>query len=711
MTEVGVAYVNIVPKTDDFSATVAKASEDAGKAGGSGISGGIFDSLKSTVGDLFGTGGEMGSALSGGMESFLGGAGKYAIGAAVAAIGVEALVQLEKIGAEIDEMTDEIIVGTGASGAQLEEMRQIAMGMSRDVAVSFAESGDIVQDFNTRLGLSGDDLQTVGTRAAQLDHILGGIDYDNMATMFNVWGVGADSMTDKMDYMFGVAQSTGIGFDQLTGIMQSSGPVLQNMGFSFEESANMAGLLDKAGIDASSTMGKMSKALVTMAQAGEPAPETFRRVVGEMQDFIEAGDTASALDIASEVFGTRGAAQFVGALQSGALNLDTISDSALGAGASIEETYAATEDWPEQWTRIQNSVKSALEPLGSAVFGALGDALETIGEGLTFLWEASAPVRDAFAEVADGIGQRLQPVIETISPGLSALGDILGGAVKLGFEAIATAVQTVGDVISWVWDNILAPFGEWLESTFGPIIQGVGDFFSGAADVIGGAMEWANGAVTTYGDSMVQTMGGDWQAMALNTSSTFQGIQTNVDTAMSTASNKADAASQKINTAMNFPNTASNVGNVFNETAQNMQKPVDDAVDDINAKPGEITSAYYGLGSIITSAIGTIDFPQPHVSYRNETVGEKTVSFPVVDYYAQGGFVDGAQLLVAGEAGPEMILPERGGLMDRFTSALSEKLGGGRDVNIYLQYDASADATALVSDLAMILNRKLAMEA
>lgn len=711
MTEVGVAYVNIVPKTDDFSATVAKASEDAGKAGGSGISGGIFDSLQSTVGDLFGTGGEMGSALSGGMESFLGGAGKYAIGAAVAAIGVEALVQLEKIGAEIDEMTDEIIVGTGASGAQLEEMRQIAMGMSRDVAVSFAESGDIVQDFNTRLGLSGDDLQTVATHAAQLDHILGGIDYDNMATMFNVWGVGADSMTDKMDYMFGVAQSTGIGFDQLTGIMQSSGPVLQNMGFSFEESANMAGLLDKAGIDASSTMGKMSKALVTMAQAGEPAPETFRRVVGEMQDFIDAGDTASALDIASEVFGTKGAAQFVGALQSGALNLDTISDSALGAGASIEETYAATEDWPEQWTRIQNSVKSALEPLGSAVFGALGTALETIGEGLTFLWEASAPVRDAFAEVADGIGQRLQPVIEAISPGLGALGDILGGAVKLGFEAIATAVQTVGDVISWVWDNILAPFGEWLESTFGPIVQGVGDFFSGAADVIGGAMEWANGAVTTYGDSMVQTMGGDWQAMALNTSSTFQGIQGNVDTAMSTASNKADAASQKINTAMNFPNTANNVGNVFNEAAQNMQKPVDDAVDDINAKPGEITSAYYGLGSSITSAIGTIDFPQPHVSYRNETVGEKTVSFPVVNYYASGGFVDGAQLLVAGEAGPEMILPERGGLMDRFTSALSEKLGGGRAVNIYLQYDASADATALASDLAMILNRKLAMEA
>ena len=122
MTEIGVAYVNVVPKTDGFSEAVADASKDAGKSGGESISGGIFDSLKSTAGDLFSTGGEMGSSLSSGMESFLGGAGKLAIGAAVAGIGVAALTELEKVGAQIDEMTDTIIVGTGASGEQLEAM-------------------------------------------------------------------------------------------------------------------------------------------------------------------------------------------------------------------------------------------------------------------------------------------------------------------------------------------------------------------------------------------------------------------------------------------------------------------------------------------------------------------------------------------------------------------------------------------------------------
>jgi hypothetical protein len=56
-----------------------------------------------------------------------------------------------------------------------------------------------------------------------------------------------------------------------------------------------------------------------------------------------------------------------------------------------------------------------------------------------------------------------------------------------------------------------------------------------------------------------------------------------------------------------------------------------------------------------------------------------------------------------------MILPESGALMDRFSDAIASKVGGST-VNVYLQYDASADATQLATDLARILNRKLAME-
>ena len=371
---------------------------------------------------------------------------------------------------------------------------------------------------------------------------------------------------------------------------------------------------------------------------------------------------------------------------------------------------------PELMAPIGEAIKTVLvaafgEDTGTAIFDTLTGIVDTIGGALSTLATAVQPVIDAIGNIASGIGERLGPVIETISPGLSTLGDILGGAVAVGFEAIATAVQTVADIISWVWDNVLAPFGEWLSETFGPIVEGIGGFFQGAADVIGGAMDWASGAVTTYGDSMVQTMGGDWQAMALNTSSTFSGISSNVDTAMTTASNKATAAGDKVKASLSFPNVSSNVGTVFNETATNMQRPVDSAVNEIKSKPDEIVSAYSGLGSDISSAVGSIYFPTPHVTYRNVKAGDETVSIPEVNYYASGGFVDGAQLIVAGEAGPEMVLPERGGLMDRFASALSERIGAAQSIVVNLQYDAGEDASALATDLAHILGRKLAMEA
>lgn len=593
MSEVGVAYVNIIPKAEGFSSSVAEASKEAGTAGANSIKDSLLGTLKGTFGDMFSTGGEMGSKLSSGMESFLSGAGKMAIMAAVAAIGVEALRQLEEIGAEIDEMADAIIIGTGATGEELDALNRSAIEVSTSVPVGFAKSGDIIQDFNTRLGLSGESLQSVAEHAAELDYIVGGFNYDNMATMFNVWGVGADEMNTKMDYMWGVAQNTGIGFDKLTGIMQSSGPTLQNLGFTFEQSANMAGLLDKNGIDASSTMSRLSRALVELSEPGEDAQETFRRTVDQMQAYIDAGDTASAMDIAQELFGTRGAAQFVAALQSGALSMDELSNSALGATGNIDETYESIKSWPETWALIQTRVQAALEPLGSAVFSALGGILDNASMAMDGLWQASEPLRTKLSELASGIGDRLAPVVEALSPLFDGLAGGAMAVVSAAFEHLAGIVDFVGGVFSSVWDGVIAPFANWFESTFG-------DEIATGAGIIRGIFEDVRGFI---------------------------------------------------------------------------EGPVEDAKNFVQGIPDEIVGFFSGLGDRITEAIGSIHFPQPHVGSTNvDIAGVTSVKLPTVEWYASGGFVNGATLIGAGEAGPEMILPAQGGLMDDFADAVASQV-------------------------------------
>ena len=735
-TEVGVAYVSIVPKADGFSSGVASASKEAGEQGAKGIKESLMSTLKGSFGDLFSTGGEMGSKLAGGMESFLSGAGKLAVVGAVAAIGVEALKQLEEIGAQIDAMTDSIIVGTGASGEQLESLKQTAMEVATEVPVGFATSGDIIQDFATRLNLSGDELATVAERAAQLNKVTGGFNYDNMATMFNVWSVGADEMNEKMDYMWGVSQNTGIGFDSLTSVMKTSAPALKNLGFSFEQSANMAGLLDKAGIDASGTMSKMSKALVELSEPGESAQEAFQRVISEMQGYIEAGDTASAMEIAQKVFGTRGAAQFIGALQSGALNMDALSDAALGASGSIEGTYNATKSWPEQWELIQTRVQAALEPLGSAVFSTLGDLLEGIGGAMTAVWQASEPLRNKMSELAAGIGERLAPIIERLSPLLGALADGALAALGWAFETVANAIGVVADAVSWVWDNALAPFGSWLSKTFGPMLDGakkafdnlakvpdaIGSAFKAAADVVTRAWQpiadffdtIVRGLQTAFKpiadylgipfeiaeDTATDALNGissEGKKSASNSKSAWNGYDSTVGGKFKNANS---TATQSLTGIVNKSVTsATSSGKAFNGFPSTIRDRFSEALANASSKlwaiPPEASGAqssardkFSGLGARISSAIGGIHFPQPHVTHLTDIamrlaggVMQFIGALPNVSWWKTGGMFDGASLIGVGEAGPEMVLPQSGGLMDTFSENVTEHVSNEDLIN------------------------------
>ena len=226
------AFVQIMPSAEGATSAIEKAimpgMEDAGAKAGGLMGDGLMGSLK-------GLAAKLGPIL---------GAGAIAKG-------------LFDIGSGFDEMTDNIIMGTGASGDALAELQDVAKAVATTVPVSFGQAGDYIQNLNTRLGLTGQDLQDVATNVGALESMVGSVNLDTLTGTFNAFNVEAGDMTSTMDYLFGVTQSTGIGFDQLTGILEANAPSLQNLGFTLEESANMAGLLDRAGLDASGTMGKM----------------------------------------------------------------------------------------------------------------------------------------------------------------------------------------------------------------------------------------------------------------------------------------------------------------------------------------------------------------------------------------------------------------------------------------------------------------------
>ena len=130
------------------------------------------------------------------------------------------------------------------------------------------------------------------------------------------------------------------------------------------------------------------------------------------------------------------------------------------------------------------------------------------------------------------------------------------------------------------------------------------------------------------------------------------------------------------------------------------------ALEKVKALPGKMISFFSGLGSRIADAIGSII---PHIKWETLTVkGAKTpLKVPHVTWGAHGGILDGAQLIGAGEAGREALLPlERNtGWMD----TLADKIGGGNTFNINMTVSGAEDPEAWASKFARQLKLDMRM--
>lgn len=383
-----------------------------------------------------GVGARFGTAIVGGVA--VAGAGLAAAGAA-----------LYKVGEVFDEVTDTIRTGTGATGKALDGLVATAKSVGAKVPADFSKIGTVVADVNTRMGLTGGTLETVASQYLEAGRILGqDVDISKTSAAFNAFKIKGDDVSGALDHLFQVSQATGLGMNELAEAAARNAPAMQTLGFSFEETTAMVGSFDKAGLNSSAIMASMSKGLVTLAKDGEQPAEAFKRVQGEIAGYIKKGDEAGALNLASKVFGTRGATQFIGALKSGALNLGDMSKAAGQTGDSILGVGKETMDFAEQWQLFKNKVLVWLEPLGARVFGGLA----------TFMGEVTAGVTAFGAAWAANDG-------DITSSGIPGMMEQLAFWGRQAFDYVQnTALPAMQD------------FGGLLSSTFGPALERVGNF-------------------------------------------------------------------------------------------------------------------------------------------------------------------------------------------------------------------------------------------
>jgi len=462
-------------------------------------------------------GGRFGTAMLAGVASVAGGA----------ALATRALYG---IGETFTDMENTIRVGTGATGEALDGLVESAKNVGRNVPAEFEAVGSTVADINTRMGLTGETLETVAAQYLEAGRILGEeVDIAKTSAAFNAFGIEGESVSEAMDHLFRVSQATGIGMNELAGAVQSNAPAVQALGFSFEETASLVGNLDKAGLNSSRMMMGMSQSLVRLAKDGEQPADAFRRTVDEIDGFLAAGNDAAAIDLAGEVFGTRNATQFIGAIKDGTLAMDDLAsvagmteDTILGAG---QETMT----FSERWQMFKNDILTQIEPAATALFDAIGAGMEWIQQnGIPTLQDLGSWLQENkswLAPIAAGIGaivaafttwiavtRAWQAITKAAAAVQAALNAVLAanpiGIVVLALVGLVAAFvaayknsETFRNIVTAAWEGIKSAASavwDWMKKAFQWIKDGlssVGKWFTDRGKDIQGAWEAVRAAL------------------------------------------------------------------------------------------------------------------------------------------------------------------------------------------------------------------------
>lgn len=330
------------------------------------------------------------------------------------------------MGSQFDDAYDSIRVGTGASGQAFDDLKESMRTVATEsigVGSDMGAIGTTLADLNTRLGLTGEPLEKMTSQFLQLQNLGVDADINEVSKAMSGFGVEAKDMPGALDELFQISQATGLTITELSNSAVKAGPSLRGFGFSMSESAALVGQMDKAGLDADKTLQSMQRALAEFAAEGRDAPEALKETIGSIEDFINAGDEAAAIDMAAGIFGTRGAAQFVDAVKTGTLSVEDFMGATGATSDTIADMAEETADFGEKWDQFKNQVLVALEPVATELYKSLGPALDVVAEKFESLakW-----MTDSLIPAFKNFGEWVQKNSDWLTPLGVALGTFAG---------------------------------------------------------------------------------------------------------------------------------------------------------------------------------------------------------------------------------------------------------------------------------------------
>ena len=433
--------------------------------------------------------GEVGEKISGVGQKIMPATG------AVAAVATASVAAFN----ELDAGYDTIVTKTGATGEALDGLQESMRNLFGSLPIDAETAGIAIGEVNTRFGVTGEELEDLSRQFIQFSEINGtdlNSSIDSVDALMTKFGVDSSQTGEVLGLLTKAGQDTGISMDTLENALNTNGATLKEMGLDLTGSVNLLAQFEANGVDATTAMAGLKKAQQNATANGQSLGDALGETIQKIKD---STDETEALQTATELFGKKGAAEMTQAIREGRLSVEDLTSSLGDYATTVEDTFNATLDPPDQAKVALNNLKIAGAELGETMMATLAPIIDQIVVKLqefsawfTNLDESQKQTILVIGAVVAAIGPAvvvIGKVVSGVGSIISAVGTVVGVISGTVIPAITGFVATVGIVPIAIVAAVaaviaaIALFGDQIQA----VLQGVDDFLQGVF-----ATDWTN---------------------------------------------------------------------------------------------------------------------------------------------------------------------------------------------------------------------------
>lgn len=454
--EVARAFVTIIPTTQGAQAAITSAIAPA--AASAGTKAGLL------------AGAPMLAGITGALSKFV----------APAAI-IGGLTLIGKKGAEafqaVERGANNVITATGATGKAAEELVGAYKNVSKHVVGDFGEIGATVGELNTRLGLTGTELESASEEMMKYAKVTGQdavAATKDVASMMRNTGIPTEELADTLGKLTVAGQAAGIDVAKLAQNTTKYNAVMKQLGLSTDEQIALMAKFEQSGADTNSILNAMKKGVANWAKEGKDAKTEFQNFVQGVQDgTVTAGD-------AVEIFGSRGGLSMYEAAQKGQLSFEEMYDAITSASASsldqvYKDTLTASEKIDLAWQNITIAAGEMFAPVMEGFSMLLDQYVVPAAQGIADVFTEANGVADVFVGLSElatnAIGDMVANIIDSLPAAIDGFTDMVDGflnALANGENPMMSQGESlfskIGAAVERSWPKIKTALGRMLDT-------------------------------------------------------------------------------------------------------------------------------------------------------------------------------------------------------------------------------------------------------